>query len=140
MSEKQKTPLSICINAINLSKTNVFRDGLVTDKDYSVFTMNRIMAHSPDVVLFANDINVSPGLPPRRHFEFMMHTVSNKNRWTPYVKPKNAEFAEFVMTKLCVSRIKAEEYLSMLSTAELEKLKQLRLQFLENSTTAGKTR
>lgn len=124
---------SITLKAINTSKQNIVRDGTIREKDISPFVVNRMMSHHPDMVLFVNDINVS-GVTPRMTFEFLMHTATIKNRFAPYVKPKNSEYVDFLMAKLNVSRVKAEEYLQILSDSQIEDLKIIKANYIEQTT------
>lgn len=128
---KEQSPLTVANVAINQTKINVFRDG--TLKDYPVFVMQRIAAHQADSVLFANDLNFKGyTLTPRMHFEYLMHSLTKRNRYAPYSKPKNSEHVEFIQNILSVSRIKAEEYLSILSEDALKEVLEIKKVFLEN--------
>jgi Bacteriophage clamp loader A subunit len=130
---KQDTPFTMALNSLNKNKTNIIRNEEIREKDYPTFVTARMMAHYPDCVLFVNDVNVS-GIQARRHFEYLLHSVTKKNRYTKYEKPKNSEYAEFVMQMLNCSRRVAEQYLEVLSDEALNEVKSLKKKWLETST------
>lgn len=133
------TPFKLVLDAIQKTKRNVIRLDDIREKDYPAFPVSRVLAHHPDCVLFVNDVNMmSPGNTNRRRFEYLLHSISKKGRYVPYVKPKNAEHAEFVMNMLKCSRTKSEEYLSILSEADINQLQELKASYLECSDTNGK--
>jgi hypothetical protein len=112
------------INAINLTKKNLFEDPLA-HKDYVPFIVNRGLSYFPDTVLYANEMNRNSGIPEDWQFSFFLNSIPKKKRFSKWAK-KDAETEplRLVMEYFGYSSEKAKEALSILSEEQLTMIKE----------------
>ena len=112
------------INAINLTKKNLFEDPQA-EKDYLPFLMNRGLSYFPDTVLYANEMNRNSGIPKDWQFSFFLNTIPKKKRFSKWHK-KDADSESLILVKeyFGYSSEKALEALSILSDEQLAMIKE----------------
>ncbi len=86
------------INAINLTKKNLFEEDPLAKKDYIPFIINRGLSYFPDTILYANEMNLNSGIPEDWQFQFFLNTISKKKRFSKWHK-KDAETESFRLVK-----------------------------------------
>ena len=112
------------INAINLTKKNLFEDPLA-EKDYVPFIVNRGLSYFPDTVLYANEMNRNAGIPKDWQFSFFLNTISKKRRFSKWAKADaESSSLELVKEYYGYSSEKAKEALSVLSDEHLIMIKE----------------
>jgi hypothetical protein len=112
------------INAINLTKKNLFEDPMA-HKDYVPFIVNRGLSYFPDTVLYANEMNRNSGIPEDWQFSFFLNSIPKKKRFSKWAK-KDAETEplQLVMEYFGYSSEKAKEALGILSEEQLTMIKE----------------
>ena len=112
------------INAINLTKKNLFEDPQA-EKDYLPFLVNRGLSYFPDTVLYANEMNRNSGIPKDWQFSFFLNTIPKKKRFSKWHK-KDADSDSLTLVKeyFGYSSEKALEALSILSDDQLAMIKE----------------
>jgi hypothetical protein len=112
------------INAINLTKKNLFEDPQA-EKDYVPFLVNRGLSYFPDTVLYANEMNRNSGIPKDWQFSFFLNTIPKKKRFSKWHK-KDADSESLTLVKeyFGYSSEKALEALSILSDDQLVMIKE----------------
>ena len=112
------------INAINLTKKNLFEDPLAK-KDYVPFIINRGLSYFPDTVLYANEMNRLSGIPEDWQFSFFLNTIPKKKRFSKWHK-KDAETESLSLVKeyFGYSSEKAKEALNILTDDQLVMIKE----------------
>ena len=112
------------INAINLTKKNLFEDPQAS-KDYKPFLVNRGLSYFPDTVLYANEMNRNAGIPEDWQFFFFLNTIPKKKRFSKWHK-KDADSDSLTLVKeyFGYSSEKALEALSILSDEQLVMIKE----------------
>jgi len=112
------------INAINLTKKNLFEDSLAK-KDYTPYIVNRGLSYFPDTVLYANEMNRHSGIPEDWQFFFFLNSIPKKKRFSKWHK-KDAETESLSLVKeyFGYSSEKAKEALSILSEDQLVMIKE----------------
>lgn len=112
------------INAINLTKKNLFEDPQA-EKDYLPFLVNRGLSYFPDTVLYANEMNRNSGIPKDWQFSFFLNTIPKKKRFSKWHK-KDADSESLTLIKeyFGYSSEKALEALSILSDEQLSMIKE----------------
>jgi len=112
------------INAINLTKKNLFEDPQA-DKDYLPFVVNRGLSYFPDTVLYANEMNQHPSIPKDWQFSFFLNTILKKKRFSKWhKKDAETESLRLVMEYFGYSSSKAQEALSVLTEEQLTVIKE----------------
>ena len=112
------------INAINLTKKNLFEDPLAK-KDYVPFIINRGLSYFPDTVLYANEMNRCSSIPEDWQFSFFLNTIPKKKRFSKWHK-KDAETESLSLVKeyFGYSSEKAKEALNILTDDQLVMIKE----------------
>lgn len=113
------------INAINLTKKDLFSEDSMAKKDYAPFIINRGLSYFPDTVLYANEMNRNAGIPEDWQFFFLLNSISKKKRFSKWHK-KDAETESLRLVKeyFGYSDAKANEALSILTEDQLTMIKE----------------
>jgi hypothetical protein len=113
------------INAINLTKKDLFSEDPMAKKDYTPFIINRGLSYFPDTVLYANEMNRNAGIPEDWQFFFLLNSISKKKRFSKWHK-KDAETESLRLVKeyFGYSDAKANEALSILTEDQLTMIKE----------------
>jgi hypothetical protein len=113
------------INAINLTKKDLFAEDPQASKDYVPFIVNRGLSYFPDTVLYANEMNRNSSIPTDWQFSFLLNSIPKKKRFSKWAK-KDAETEDFRLVKeyYGYSDSKAHEALSVLSSDHLAMIKE----------------
>ena len=113
------------INAINLTKKDLFAEDPQANKDYVPFIVNRGLSYFPDTILYANEMNRNSGIDSDWQFSFLLNSISKKKRFSKWAK-KDAETEDFRLVKeyFGYSDSKAQEALSVLSGNQLTMIKE----------------
>jgi hypothetical protein len=121
------TPFTF-INAINTSKKNLFKDIdnydlIEVEKAYVPFIVNKSLSYFSDTVFHANEMNMCPFLSKDMQFEFFLHSIRKKARFTKWDKRVSPSDIDVVKEVYGFSDIKAQEALSILTKQQINELK-----------------
>jgi hypothetical protein len=113
------------VNAINLTKQDLFKEDPLAEKDYSPFLVNKSLSFFPDTVLYANEMNMNSDIPKEWQFSFLLNSISKKKRFSKWFK-KNAETESFRLVKeyYGYSNEKVKEALTILTDDQLAMIKE----------------
>jgi hypothetical protein len=113
------------LNAINLTKKDLFAEDPLNKKDYAPFIVNRGLSYFPDTVLYANEMNQNSQIPIEWQFSFFLNSISKKKRFSKWSK-KDAETEDFRLVKeyFGYSDNKAQDALNILSKDQLIMIKE----------------
>lgn len=110
------------LDSINSTKVDIMGEG--EENTYPAFQVNRGMAQHIDTIMIAQEMNKLAGLPNRMQYDLYLNMVSKKKRYGKWVKSvATPEDIEFVSNHYKISITKAEEYISLLTTEQLEEMK-----------------
>jgi hypothetical protein len=113
------------LNAINLTKEDLFKDNPQAGKDYSAFLINRGLSYFPDTVFYANEMNQRHSLDKDMQFSFCLNIISKKKRFSKWSKKDPAtETLQLVKEYYGYSSEKATEALKILSDEDLIMIKE----------------
>lgn len=111
------------VNSINHSKVDLFEDPQA-EKDYNTFIVNRALSYFPDTILYANEMNVQNTIPKEWQFDFLRHSIPKRKRFSKWNKKQTPDDLSVVIETYKYSVQKASEALSLLSSEQLQQLKQ----------------
>lgn len=113
------------INAINLTKKDIFAEDPQAKNDYKPFIVNRGLSYFPDTILYANEMNRNTTIPVDWQFSFLLNSISKKKRFSKWAK-KDEQTETFLLVKeyFGYSDSKAQEALSVLSADHLTMIKE----------------
>ena len=93
-------------------------------KSYKKFLLNRTLSYHPDVLDFANKMNVRPDLGDKLHYDYMHYSIDKKRRSKKFwSKSKKIEHLEMVKEYFNYSNQKALSALSVLSDSDIINIK-----------------
>ena len=124
MKYDDRYPLKDYLNSINLNKENLMdSDDPAWEKNYPAYVVNKCMSHHMDTVLFANEMNRYSFLPSRLQYDFYIHIVRPRKRFSPWGKKEKVNDLEIVKEYYGYSNEKAKQALRILSPTHLDYIK-----------------
>ena len=93
MAYDERYPLKDYLNSINLNKNNLMDE----DSDpawkskYPAYIINKCMSHHMDTVMYANEMNQYSFLDSKMQYDFYIHIVRPKRRFSPWGKKKKID-------------------------------------------------
>jgi hypothetical protein len=110
------------VPSILQTKKNPFKDDL-DYKDYVPFVVNRALSFHQDCVLYANELNLSPGIDKDMQYLFYLNTIrSMKRKFQPWQKSSTDKNIEAVKTYFGYSNEKAKEALRILTEEQIAEI------------------
>jgi hypothetical protein len=110
------------VPSILQTKKNPFKDEL-DYKDYVPFVVNRALSFHQDCVLYANELNLSPGMDKDMQYQFYLNTIrSMKRKFQPWQKTSTDKNIEAVKTYFGYSNEKAKEALRILTEEQIAEI------------------
>jgi hypothetical protein len=111
------------VPAILQTKKNPFRDEL-DYKDYVPFVVNRALSFHQDCVLYANEMNLHPGMEKDAQFQFYLNTIrSMKRKFQPWQKSLTDKDLDCVKQYFGYSNEKAKEALRILNDEQIAEIR-----------------
>ncbi len=115
------------LKAINQNKQSLLddpEDGQA-EASYLPFIVNRCLSNFPDTIFQANEMNGKHGLPNKMQFDYLLHSVKQRKRFAPWLKPDIPEDLDAVKQYFGYSNRRALEALTLLTPEQLERIKHL---------------
>ena len=109
------------VPSILQTKKNVF-DG--DYKDYKAFMVNRALPYHMDCVLYANEMNLRPGLDSDMQYSYLLNTIrSVKRKFQPWQKTEVLKDLECVKLYFGYSNEKAKDALRILTEDQIAEIR-----------------
>ena len=125
MSYDDRYPLSAYLNSINLNKKSVFQtEDPGWEKNYPSYIINKCMSHHMDTVLYANEMNIKHDIPSRLQYDFYIHIVRPRKRFSPWGKQDKVKDLDVVKQYYGYSNEKASQALKILTNEQINFIKQ----------------
>jgi hypothetical protein len=115
------------VTTITHSKKNMMRDSendTLAEKGYSGFLVNKALSYFPDTLLHANLMNHYHQLEDRPQYEFLLNSIRPKKRFAKWVKDAGDKDLDVVCEYYHCNRNLGKDYLSLLSSEQLNIMKQ----------------
>lgn len=109
------------LNSINNHKEMEMDED--TENQYVPFLINRGLSYFQDTALYANMMNRNHHLPKSSQYFFLLNTVKPRKRFSKWCKREVHDDLELIKEHYGYNDKKAMEALSILSTAEVESIK-----------------
>ena len=114
------TELKDWLNSINFTKEDLTEH----TKDYPPYIVNRCLSGHLDCVLFANEMNKYSFLDKDMQYSFYLNTLRKKKRFSPWLRKDKVTDLQCVKQYYGYSNEKASQALKILSTQQLDYIKQ----------------
>lgn len=96
----------------------------LAEKGYNPFITNKALSYHVDSILFANDMNLHPSLDNRLQFDYFLHSLPKKKRFSKWAKKSENEDIDLVCEYYGCSYTRATEILKIINNKQLDLLKQ----------------
>jgi len=99
-------------------------EGELDFTDYAPFIVNRSLSYHLDCVLYANEMNLHPGVDKDMQYQYFLNSIRPMKRgFQPWQKSKTDENIECVKAYFGYSNAKAKEALRILSDEQIAVIK-----------------
>ena len=125
MAYDERFPLKDYLNSINLNKNNLMDE----DSDpawkskYPAYIINKCMSHHMDTVMYANEMNQYSFLDSKMQYDFYIHIVRPRRRFSPWGKKQKIDDLDLVKRYYGYSTDKAIQALRILSPNQIDYIK-----------------
>ena len=110
------------VPSILQTKKSPFKDEL-DYKDYVPFVVNRALSYHLDCVLYANQMNLLPGIDKDMQYSYLLNTIRPmKRKFAPWQKPEADKNIESVKQYFGYSNERAKEALRILNDEQIAEI------------------
>ena len=110
--------------AINHTKKNLMNsDDPMWEKKYPAFMVNKVLSGFSDTVMLCNEMNRNHFLDRDMQFQFLLNSIRQKKRFTPFLKASKIKDIECVKEYYGYSNEKAKSALDILTNEQLKLIK-----------------
>lgn len=110
------------LNSINHKKDDIMVDD-EAEKGYSQFMVARGLSYFNDTVLFANEMNTTPGIDSRMHYDFLRHSIRPRKRFSKWMKKTTPAKVEVIKEYYGYSDAKAQSVEDLISDDDIKHMK-----------------
>ena len=109
------------VNAISYSKKDLFNDddGVLAQRDYIPFIVNRALSYHCDAILYANEMNQCPHVEKHLQFAFLLNTIRKARRFSKWAKRDDSDDVNIVSEYYQCSLQKAKQVIDVLKPEQL---------------------
>lgn len=123
VKEKKVSPFDL---AHDLTTRERYDSDVSEMKSYTKFLLNRTLSYHPDLIVYANEMNIHIDVSDKLHYDYMHHSIDKKRRSKKYwAKSKKYEHLDMVKEYFNYSTPKTLSALSVLSDKDIEAIKNL---------------
>jgi len=112
------------LNSINQTKENLINKDYKVEKDYVPFVINKCLSYFPDTVFYANRMNQSPGIDKKLQYDYYLHSISKRKRFSKWIKPEKNEDVEIIKQVYGYSDTRAREVVDLIPIDKIRHLVQ----------------
>ena len=110
------------MNSINQTKVNLIRDEGRGASEYAPYLMNKGLSQFPDTIMQANAMNRVGFLDKQMQYEYMLHSIRPRKRYSKWAKKEDAELVQTICDIFGCSAKKAEEIRDVLGAKTIAKV------------------
>jgi hypothetical protein len=114
------------INSINNKNKDMMtgtENDELAEKSYNAYLTNRSLSYFIDTILYANDMNMMSHLDNKMQYQYYMHAVPKKNRFSKWAK-KDTTDVDIITEFYKCNLTRANEILKIINKDELDLMKQ----------------
>ena len=120
---KAPTPFDF-IKSIN-TKKDMMADDPEVEKHYNSYIINRGLGYFADTVLYANEMNMYPGMPERAQYYYYMNSIRKGNRFSKWYKHEKDDDQLMIQKLYNVRPEIAKQYMKLISEKDMARLREL---------------
>ena len=111
--------------AINHTKKNLMdSDDVMWEKKYPAFMVNKVLSGFSDTIMLTNEMNRNHFLDRDMQFQFLLNSIRQKKRFTPFLRASKIKDIECVKEYYGYSNEKAKSALDILTKEQLKLIKE----------------
>ena len=111
--------------AINHTKKNLMNsDDVMWEKKYPAFMVNKVLSGFQDTIILTNEMNRNHFLDRDMQFQFLLNSIRQKKRFTPFLRASKIKDIECVKEYYGYSNEKAKTVLDILTKDQLKLIKE----------------
>ena len=111
--------------AINYTKKNLMNsDDPMWEKKYPAFMVNKVLSGFQDTIMLSNEMNRNHFLDRDMQFQFLLNSIRQKKRFTPFLKASKIKDIECVKEYYGYNNEKAKTALDILTKEQLKLIKE----------------
>lgn len=112
------------LNELNSGKADLFNEQ--TEPDFSPFMINRGLSQNIDTIMYANELNKHWHMTKQMVHDFYLHIIPKKKRYGKWAKQnvEDKDILDLIVRHYGVNRNRALEYMKLLSSDDINKLKE----------------
>ena len=111
--------------AINHTKKNLMdSDDPMWEKKYPAYMVNKVLSGFQDTIMLSNEMNRNHFLDRDMQFQFLLNSIRQKKRFTPFLKASKIKDIECVKEYYGYSNDKAKSALDILTKEQLKLIKE----------------
>ena len=118
------TELKDWLNSINFNKKNLIEEDPSEIKNYPPYIINRCLSGHLDCIMYANEMNKYSFLDKDMQYSFYLNTLRKKKRFSPWLRKDKVTDLQCVKEYYGYSNEKASQALKILSTQQLDYIRQ----------------
>lgn len=115
------TPFDI-INSVTHNKKRIIDSN--NEKEYTAFMVNRGLSNFIDTIVYAQEMNVNHQLDPLLQYDYHLHSIRPKKRFSKWHKKVKDEDLEAVMKYYSYNRNRALEVMKILTKDQIATIKE----------------
>jgi hypothetical protein len=94
----------------------------MAQKEYAPYLTNKALSYYTDTILYANEMNRYSGLDNIMQYEYLLHSVRPKKRFTKWSKKVEVKEVQAIAAYFQVNTKRAEEYYKVLDPAVVKEI------------------
>ena len=113
------------LNAINFTKKDLTKsEDELWKKKYPAFIVNKLLSAFSDTIMLVNEMNRNHFIDKDMQFQFLLNSIRQKKRFTPFLKASKIKDIECVKEYYGYSNEKAKSALDILTKEQLKLIKE----------------
>ena len=113
------------LNAINFTKKDLTKsEDELWKKKYPAFIVNKLLSAFSDTIMLVNEMNRNHFIDKDMQFQFLLNSIRQKKRFTPFLKAGKIKDIECVKEYYGYSNDKAKSALDILTKDEIKLIKE----------------
>jgi len=112
------------LNSINFNKEDLIKEDPHIIKQYPPFIINKCLSGHLDSVLFANEMNRYHFLDKDMQYKFYLNILRKRKRFSPWIRKDKDSDLDIVKSYYGYSNEKARQVMKILSTEQINYMKQ----------------
>ncbi len=113
------------LKSINTQKVSLMDSDPQAEREYVPFVMNRCYSNFIDCIMFASEMNIRHLTEPKMQYDYLMHSIRKKSRFSKWGKAPKIENLELIKEHFGYGNEKAKEAIRILTDDQIVAIKKL---------------